>query len=181
MTSGSSSAPQNYIGSIYSSLSGHLLSQETSKQPLCMRCHVRNVFFCTRAPTPMCFVWGFSREEIRPVLPQKLLDQIFSNKLHLKVWKCYENRLVRKIATRWRSPHCVLASDRREIQVIRNFFALRESTQHKALHHCEPALTHACMIIVHVRGCVVIGLPEARWPLFGYLSGASVQPGPLRI
>ena len=47
-TSDSSSAPQNFLESIYSSLSGHLSSQETSKQPSCTRCHVRNVFFRTR-------------------------------------------------------------------------------------------------------------------------------------
>ena len=34
--------------SICSSLSGHLSSQETSKQPRCTRCHVRNKFFRTR-------------------------------------------------------------------------------------------------------------------------------------
>ena len=79
--------------------------------------------------------------------------------------------------SRWRLPHCVgscVWSSRNLYKRLLEIFALRESTQHKALHHCKPALTHACMIIVHVRGCVVIGLPEARWPLFGYLSGTTV-------
>ena len=47
-TSDLSSAPHNCLGSIYSSLSDHTSSQESSKQPRCTRCHVRNIFFRTR-------------------------------------------------------------------------------------------------------------------------------------
>ena len=86
-TSDSSSAPQNCLGSIYLFLSGHLSLQETSKQPRCTWCHVRNVFFRTCMLTPICFVWGFLRGkfDVCYVSPKlRILDQIFLNKVHPK-------------------------------------------------------------------------------------------------